>query len=78
MADLLGSLLPPGYAAPNVQSVLGGDLADSSCADHGGSPNDNCTPGSSPSATCEAGFNPWGNGSTGCEPGTVPGDELKN
>ena len=50
MEDLLdlGLLLPMGYAAPDVQSVLSGDLLDSTCG----------TPGSSPDATCGSGTGP--------------------
>ena len=32
MADLLGSLLPTDYAAPDVQDVLGGELLGSTCS----------------------------------------------
>ena len=52
MADLLGSLLPVGYAAPDVQNVLGGDLLRASCDTNGSVPTATCGTGSSPFASC--------------------------
>jgi len=46
MADLLGSLLPTDYAAPDVQDVLGGELLGSTCN------NDGTTPTCSSPSTC--------------------------
>ncbi|MBW7991007.1 MAG: hypothetical protein FVQ84_13455 [Planctomycetes bacterium] len=54
MADVLdlGSLLPTGYAAPDVQGILGGELNLASC-NPGTSPSESCGQyGTSPSATC--------------------------
>lgn len=53
MADLLGSLLPAGYAAPDVQAMLGGWF-ENVCEGSGISPKSTCNPtGSSPTATCK-------------------------
>lgn len=41
MADLLGSLLPADYTAPDVQDVLGGELEGASCKGGGSEPK--CT-----------------------------------
>ncbi len=58
MADLLGSLLPEGYAAPDVQSALGGDLWLASCSEWGGIPSETCGTGSAPRAVCDVGSAP--------------------
>ena len=58
MTDILGSLLPEGYAAPDVQGVLGGELLKSLCENPGSSPSEGCGTGSTPSAQCR----PSGNG----------------
>ncbi len=50
MADILGSLLPEGYAAPEVQSILGGELARPYC-NNGGEPTGT-------DATCNYGSKP--------------------
>ena len=63
MADLLGSLLPAGYAAPDVQGILGGELRDlcmpcgpypaDVCYSLGTDPFGGCIPhGTGPSAYC--------------------------
>jgi hypothetical protein len=55
MADLmdLGSLLPMGYTAPDVQGILGGEDFITICSPTGSSPNAVCTPsGSAPSSGC--------------------------
>ncbi len=55
MEDLLylGSLLPMGYAAPDVQSILSGDLLDSTCGTPGSNPVASCGTGTSPTSKCE-------------------------
>ena len=59
MADLLGSLLPAGYSAPGVQSVLGGELLDGWCYPSGSTPISECREvGYAPGAGCI----PWGTG----------------
>ena len=58
MADLLGSLLPGGYMAPDVQNVLGGMLLLASCSPSGEGPVESCVTGSSPDAECSAGNSP--------------------
>ena len=58
MADLLGSLLPVGYMAPDVQSILGGVLLLASCSPSGSGPLESCVTGSSPDAECSAGHSP--------------------
>ena len=54
MADMLdlGPLLPMGYAAPDVQGILGG-LLDNVCEGSGIGPKSTCGTGSSPTATCK-------------------------
>ncbi len=61
MADLLGSLLPSGYSAPDVQSILGGNLLDSICSTPGSNPIAKCGGGSSPVSECS----PQGGGGGG-------------
>ena len=58
MADLLGSLLPAGYMAPDVQSILGGMLLLASCNPTGTGPVESCVTGSSPDAECSVGYSP--------------------
>jgi len=53
MADLLGSLLPTDYAAPDVQDVLGGELENAECKGNGTGPK--CT---SPSTCAIIGGDP--------------------
>jgi len=53
MADLLGSLLPADYAAPDVQDALGGDLDGATCKSNGSGPS--CT---SPSTCGLVGWTP--------------------
>ncbi len=62
MADLLGSLLPSGYSAPNVQSILGGNLLLAVCVQVGSVPMERCIPGSAPAVACEEGIDPGGGG----------------
>jgi len=50
MADLLGSLLPASYMAPDVQTVLGGELADRATCIYGHGPQ--CYSGTSPWTAC--------------------------
>jgi hypothetical protein len=57
MADLLGSLLPEGYAAPDVQGALAGDLVLAKCGP-GTTPREGCAPGTDPTARCGDGGNP--------------------
>ena len=53
MADLFGSLLPTGYAAPDVQGTLGGNLFHAYCFPSGPTPTEYCAPsGSNPYAVC--------------------------
>jgi hypothetical protein len=61
MADMLdlGSLLPMGYAAPDVQGILGGEQFIAICDPSGSTPTSQCqNPGSKPGAGC---LNPGGN-----------------
>lgn len=59
MADILGSLLPEGYAAPEVQGLLGGELFASYCTTLGSDPTDICNKvGSSPFVQCTSGTVP--------------------
>lgn len=58
MTDILGSLLPEGYAAPDVQGVLGGELLLALCRNPGSAPAEGCSTGSDPKAHCT----PSGNG----------------
>lgn len=59
MVDLLGSLLPLSYTAPQVQSVLGGVLLSWRCDPWGTAPTESCYPtGSSPSVWCNVGHSP--------------------
>lgn len=55
MADLLGSLLPADYTAPDVQATLGGDLEGAACKGSGSNPS--CT---SPSDCGLLGYTPGG------------------
>ncbi len=48
----LGSMLPEGYAAPDVQSVLGGDIPHAWCVWTGSEPQETCIEGSSPGTVC--------------------------
>ncbi len=75
MADLLGSLLPSGYSAPDVQSILGGSLLDSICSTPGSNPIARCGEGSSPMSECNpegAGGGGGGGGTTYCAAGPSP------
>jgi hypothetical protein len=57
MADLLGSMLPAGYSAPEVQGILGGDLLGAECG-NGTNPVADCSPGSKPISACATGGTP--------------------
>ncbi len=59
MADLLGSLLPADYAAPDVQSVLEGTLLSAACNTSGNRPTAVCPNGSNPQADCGSGTKPF-------------------
>ncbi len=73
MADLLGSLLPSGYSAPDVQSILGGSLLDSICSTPGSNPIARCGGGSSPVSECSPqGGGGGGGGGGGEEPPPSP------
>lgn len=52
MTDLLGSMLPEEYSAPDVQSILGGDLLAAECDIPGSSPVAECPQGSNPTSLC--------------------------
>lgn len=59
MADLLNlaSLLPATYTAPDVSSILAGELGPSNC-NKGTTVTSNCNDGNSPTATCTSGVYP--------------------
>lgn len=59
MADLLnlGSLLPTTYTAPDVSSILGGELGDAVC-NEGTTVNSNCKSGGHPDSFCNNGTDP--------------------
>jgi len=58
MADLLGSLLPTDYAAPDVQGILGGELLIAWC-ETGMTPYESCSPaGTLPTVVCRLGSHP--------------------
>ncbi len=51
----LGSMLPEGYTAPDVQGVLGGDMSHTWCVWTGSWPYESCgTTGSDPGTVCLA------------------------
>ncbi len=71
MANLLSSLLPNGYTAPDVQSALGGELWQAICEGTGTNPMEECDKGSLPLTDCYPGIAPWG-GYPLCDDGSIP------